>query len=304
MMKLVTVEDYIRLATTVFSKSCLFYGHGTTSAVEEAILLVSNIINYPLNKLNLFLNSKLTDEEIQKLLNFIQTRIDTNIPLVYLTNNIWYHGYKFYIDRRVIIPRSPLGFILIKHIKRLINIYPKYILDLGTGSGCLGIITSFIYPNAIVDATDISTKALEVAEFNINSYNLGDRVIPIYSNLFDRLMKNIYDLIIINPPYLSLKEYNYLPKEYLYEPRISLVGKNYYQNLKTIINVFENGYRYLTNKGFLICEIGNIKNYNQIKKYYPIIIKNSKCILFKTKIDDTYILICNKKQMRIISRNI
>ncbi len=241
-------------------KNKLFYGQGTYNEYSESIHLIYSILNLNIykkyNKININIKN------IKKIFYLINKRIKYKIPIAYLTKNVWFCKKKFYIDKRAIIPRSPISEIIInkfKFIKKK-NYYPKKILDLCTGSGCIAISCSYIFPKSKIDASDISNKALKVAQKNINIHKKKN-IKLIKSNLFKNIYQK-YDLIISNPPYVNYFDIKYLPKEYLFEPKIGLFTKQ--KGIYIIQKIIKNYKKYLKKNGILICEIGNQKN--KIKK--------------------------------------
>ncbi len=254
------LSNLIKKIYKIFKKNKLFYGHGTYNEYSESILLIYSILKLNINKKYkyIYINKKIN----KKIIKYIKIRINKKIPIAYITKNIWYCNKKFYIDKRSIIPRSPIGHIIIK--KKIIknNINPKKILDLCTGNGSIAIICSYMYPKSKIDASDICKKALKIAKINIKIHKRKN-IKLIISNIFKNIRKK-YDLIITNPPYISYKEINFLPKEYSYEPKISLFTKN--NGLYIINKIINNFKNYLNKKGILICEVGNQKK-KIIKKY-------------------------------------
>lgn len=280
---LFTIKDFILWGKIFLDNHNLCYGHGYFNSFEEIKSLIFSVINLPLNELltSDLLDMKLSNEDKYILINLIKKRTIYNIPVAYLIKQSCFAHQIFYIDNRVIIPRSSISELIERKFLSIFNKSnnPKYILDLCTGSGCIAICCAYYFKTSKIDAVDISTSALEVAEININNHNLENRIYPIYSNLFERLPCNFYDLIITNPPYLNLQDLSYLPKEYFYEPQISLYGGS--QNgLKILHLILKNAYKYLTKQGILICEAGH--NLVNLKSKYPNIIFNEFKLSNKT----------------------
>lgn len=283
--ELLSIQDIIRWITSCFSIANLWYGHGSDNPWDEAINLVLPLLGLPPYLWKKVYKSKLSFRERELIYQLVYKRIKKKIPVVYLTNKTWFCGHELYIDNRVLIPRSPIAELINNKFESVIlpNNKPKYILDLCTGSGCIAIACSYLFPNAHIDAVDISVKAINVAEHNIQLHGLENRITPICSNLFNKLTKSTYDLIITNPPYVDKREIKYLPKEYLYEPKIGLFSKN--KGMEIIDKIISQSPFYLKKNGILICEVGN-KMFNIIEKYPKICfqwlkIKNGGIGIFK-----------------------
>ena len=254
--ELVTVRDLIRFAVSVFNGEKLFFGHGSADAFDEAAYLVLHTLKLPPDKLEPFFDARLTSSERDAVLNVIERRVKERIPAAYLTNEAWLGEYKFYVDQRVIVPRSFIAELLREDLAPWVE-DPDAIeraLDLCTGSGCLAILTALTFPHAVVDAVDLSADALEVAQRNINEYMLADRVEPIRSNMFEELGESRYDLIVSNPPYVTAKSMFALPQEYLREPEMALAsGIDGFDHVRVILREAPN---YLNEGGLLVVEVG------------------------------------------------
>ncbi len=254
--ELVTVRDLIRFAVSVFNGEKLFFGHGSADAFDEAAYLVLHTLKLPPDKLEPFFDARLTSSERDAVLNVIERRVKERIPAAYLTNEAWLGEYKFYVDQRVIVPRSFIAELLREDLAPWVE-DPDAIeraLDLCTGSGCLAILTALTFPHAVVDAVDLSADALEVAQRNIDDYMLTDRVEPIRSNMFEELGESRYDLIISNPPYVTAKSMSALPQEYLREPEMALAsGIDGLDHVRVILREAPN---YLNERGLLVVEVG------------------------------------------------
>ena len=254
--ELATVRDLIRFAVSVFNGEKLFFGHGSVDAFDEAAYLVLHTLKLPPDKLEPFFDARLTSAERDAVLNVIERRTKERIPAAYLTNEAWLGEYKFYVDQRVIVPRSFIAELLREDLAPWVE-DPDAIeraLDLCTGSGCLAILTALTFPHAVVDAVDLSAGALEVAQRNIDEYMLTDRVEPIRSNMFEELGESRYDLIISNPPYVTAKSMSALPQEYLREPEMALSsGIDGLDHVRVILREAPN---YLNEGGLLVVEVG------------------------------------------------
>jgi ribosomal protein L3 glutamine methyltransferase len=231
----------------------LHYGHGTDNAHDEAAFLVLRGLGLPFDA---DLERSARPERVERL---IRQRIEQRIPAAYLLNESWLDGVPFYVDRRVIIPRSHIAFLLTD-----LRIAPKRILDLCTGSGCLAILAARAFPNARVDASDVSSAALAVAARNVRRHKLGKRVRIIRSDLYQQL-EGRYDLIISNPPYVSTPSMRKLPAEYRLEPGIALAGGR--QGLDFVGRIVEGAAMHLHPHGLLICELG--ENRKAMEQAYP-----------------------------------
>ncbi len=264
---LVTVRDWLRFAVSHFNQAKLFFGHGSNSAYDEAAYLILHTLHLPLDKLEPFLDARLTDSECAELHSIIQRRVEQRIPAAYLTHEAFLGEFKFYVDERVIVPRSFIAELLRDQLSPWIT-DPEQIgsvLDLCTGSGCLAILAAHAFPNADVDALDISSDALAVAERNVADYELGDCINLIESDLFAELGDEQYDLIISNPPYVDAESVTALPQEYLSEPKLAL-GSGM-DGLDATRLILEYAAQHLTENGLLVVEIGH--NRDALEAAYP-----------------------------------
>lgn len=250
-----TIGDYIRWATSEFNCSDIYYGHGTDNAIDEAKLLVLSVLHLPLTIPAEFYTANLTNEEKQQVIKYVLARTQEHIPTPYLTNKTWFCGHEFYVDDRVLIPRSPIGELITQHLAGIIEFEPRNILDLCTGSGCIGIACAYEYPEAEIDVADISGEALEVAQINIEGHHLQHRVFPILSDLFDDLPEVEYDVIISNPPYVDQEDMDDLPKEFTVEPELALAAGT--DGLDIVVRILKQAADHLSKFGVLICEVGN-----------------------------------------------
>ncbi|QJC32024.1 50S ribosomal protein L3 N(5)-glutamine methyltransferase [Enterobacteriaceae endosymbiont of Donacia versicolorea] len=264
--ELLSIQDIVRWITSCFNMSNLWYGHGNDNPWDEALNLVLSVLSLPPYLWDKVYNAKLSFKERKLIYKLVLKRIKKKIPVVYLTKKTWFCGHELYIDNRVLIPRSPISELINNKFKYIIPSYkkPRYILDLCTGSGCIAIACAYLFPNSHIDAVDISLDAINVTEYNIQLHGLENRITPICSNLFEKLKKLNYDLIITNPPYVDKKDINFLPKEYSYEPKISLVSDN--NGTEIIEKIISQAFSYLKKDGILICEVGD-KMINIIEKY-------------------------------------
>ena len=231
----------------------LHYGHGTDNPRDEAAFLVLRSLKFPFDA---DLDADVDPKRVDHLL---ERRIKERIPVAYLLNEAWLHGVPFYVDRRVIIPRSHIAFLL-----NGLCVAPRRILDLCTGSGCLAILAARAFPNARVDASDVSSAALEVAAQNVRKHRFEKRIRLIRSDLFGSIRRR-YDLIICNPPYVSTPSLRTLPREYRYEPGIALAGGK--RGLDYVARIIDESPRFLKPGGLLVCEVGDTKP--ALERAYP-----------------------------------
>jgi ribosomal protein L3 glutamine methyltransferase len=262
-----TVRDYLRFAVSRFNQAKLFFGHGSSDAYDEAAYLILHTLHLPLDRLEPFLDARLTDSERTEVLNIIHRRVEHRIPAAYLTHQALLGEFSFYVDERVIVPRSFIAELLLEQLSPWIAEPEKIgnVLDLCTGSGCLAILAAHAFPYAGVDAVDLSPAALAVAERNVADYELQDRVSLIESDLFAKLGGKQYDLIISNPPYVDAGSVAALPQEYLHEPKLAL-GSGH-DGLDATRIILRNAAQHLTENGVLIVEIGH--NRDVLEAAYP-----------------------------------
>ena len=223
-MELVTLRDWLRFAVSRFNEAGLFFGHGSAEAYDEAAYLCLHCLHLPPDRLDPFLDARLLPQERRKLSAIIERRIRERIPAPYLTHEAWLQGYRFYVDPRVIVPRSFLAPLILEQLRPWLADPEgvQHALDLCTGSGCLAILLAEAFPDAEVDAVDLSPDALEVARRNVAEYRLGERLQLHEGDLFAPLGDATYDLIVANPPYVNAESVAALPPEYRHEPALAL----------------------------------------------------------------------------------
>lgn len=258
---LLTVRDYLRYAVTSFNKAKLAHGHGATSAIDEAAFIILETLKLPVDDINPWLDAKLLANERSELDHLIQARVTTRKPAAYLLKRTYMHGIPFYVDERVIIPRSYIGEMLVKGLFDEaglgFGIDPENItsvLDLCTGSGCLAILAANTFHNATISAADISTDALDVARINMKEHDLSDRIELHQGNLLDAVKDQKFDLIITNPPYVATEEVNAFPAEYAHEPRLAHEGGK--DGFDLVREIIKQAPKHLNQGGGLLCEIG------------------------------------------------
>ncbi|MDD5058158.1 MAG: 50S ribosomal protein L3 N(5)-glutamine methyltransferase [Sideroxydans sp.] len=262
-----TLRDCLRFAVSRFYEAELSFGHGSESAFDEATYLILHTLHLPLDQLEPFLDARLTQSEIYDVLDIIERRTEQRIPAAYLTNQAWLGDLSFYVDERVIVPRSFIAELLREQLFPWIEHPEKVasVLDLCTGSGCLAILAAHAFPFAAIDATDISADALDVAQYNITDYGLDDRIDLIESDLFAGIKGKRYDLIISNPPYVDAETVEAFPQEYKHEPELALGSGQ--DGLDATRIILDNAAQHLTETGILIVEIGH--NRDALEAAYP-----------------------------------
>jgi ribosomal protein L3 glutamine methyltransferase len=252
-----TLRDWLRFSVSAFSEAGLSFGQGSATAYDEAAYLILHTLHLPLDTLEPFLDARLTPNEQSALRSILEQRVQQRIPAAYLTHEAWLGDYRFYVDDRAIIPRSFIAELLHERFSPWITDPDSItrVLDLCTGSGCLAILAAHAYPNAHIDAADISADALDVARRNVADYGLQERINLIQSDLFAKLQDRQYDLIISNPPYVNAESVAALPPEYLHEPKQAL-GSGV-DGLDATRAILKQAASHLTPDGVLAVEIGH-----------------------------------------------
>jgi ribosomal protein L3 glutamine methyltransferase len=258
---LTTIRDYLRFAVSRFREAKLAHGHGASNALDEAAFLILETLNLPVDDINPWLDAKLLPTEREKLANIIEARVTTRKPAAYLTKKTYIHGVPFYVDERVIVPRSYIGELLFSGLfggdgHNLIEDTQSVtsVLDLCTGSGCLAILAAGIFPNATIDAVELSADALDVARINVKDHDLEGRITLHKGDLFAPIEKKKFDLIITNPPYVAEAEVAAFPKEYAHEPIMAHIGGR--DGLDVTRRILAEASKHLNKGGGLLCEIG------------------------------------------------
>jgi ribosomal protein L3 glutamine methyltransferase len=258
--ELATLRDWLRYAVSRFNEAGLAFGHGTANAYDEAAYLVLHALHLPIDRLEPFLDATLTQAERATLAELLVRRIDDRIPAAYLTHEAWLGAFRFYVDERVLVPRSFIAELLPDHLAPFVG-EPSRVrtaLDLCTGSGCLAILLADAFPQADVDAVDVSPDALAVAQRNVSDYGLADRINLIRSDVYANLAEKSYDLVISNPPYVTAMAMEDLPPEYRREPAIALAGGD--DGLDIVRRIVKEAPRYLNARGTLVVEVGHNRN--------------------------------------------
>ncbi|MDD5297060.1 MAG: 50S ribosomal protein L3 N(5)-glutamine methyltransferase [Rhodocyclaceae bacterium] len=264
---LLTVRDWLRYAVSRFQAAGLFFGHGTENAYDEAAYLILHTLHLPLNRLEPFLDARLLPSEQAALAEIIRRRVEERIPAAYLTQEAWLGDFPFYVDERVIVPRSYFAELLEHGLSPWVEEPESLesVLDLCTGSGCLAILMAHAFPHAHVDATDISAAALEVARRNVDDYGLQDRIELLESDVFSALGDRRYDLILSNPPYVTAPAVAGLPPEYLHEPELALGSGE--DGLDVVRTILAQAHKHLKPDGILAVEVGH--NRDIVESAFP-----------------------------------
>ncbi|MFM0321049.1 50S ribosomal protein L3 N(5)-glutamine methyltransferase [Caballeronia glebae] len=252
-----TVRDLLRFGVSRFTEAGLSFGHGSSNAYDEAAYLILHTLHLPLDTLDPFLDARLLDHEIDAVMKVIERRAKERIPAAYITQEAWMHGRRFYVDERVIVPRSFIGELLQDGLQPYVTDPDQVtrVLELCTGSGCLAILAAQAFENADVDAVDISADALAVARRNVDDYRLGERVSLYKGDLYAPLPTARYEVIITNPPYVNANAMQALPEEYRHEPELALAGGA--DGMDVVRRIVRDAGKWLTEDGVLVVEIGN-----------------------------------------------
>lgn len=255
--ELQTMRDYVRWAASRFQEAGLVFGHGTDNALDEAAALVLHTLHLPMDLGAAWWEARLTAPEAEAVVNRVRRRIRERLPLPYLTREAWFAGLPFYVDERVLVPRSPIGEIIQRQFEPWLEPESvERVLDIGTGSGCIAIACAYAFPDAEVDAVDVSPDALEVARVNVERHRLQKRVTLLQSDLFTALPQDRrYDLIVSNPPYVDALDMSQLPPEYRHEPRLALEAGE--DGLDLVHTILREAPARLSERGVLVVEVGN-----------------------------------------------
>jgi len=252
----VTVEQLIRRIAARFAAAPLFYGHGTDNPTDEAAWLVFAGLRLSQDSAPDAYRQSVSGKDVERVEFLATRRIAERIPLAYLLNEAWFAGLDFYVDERVLVPRSPIAELIAARFEPWIDPGTvRRIADLGTGSGCIAIAVAVAFPEATVDAIDISAEALAVAAINVERHGVGNRVRPVRSDLFTELEGSGYDIIVSNPPYVDREDLASMPAEFRHEPRLGLAAGD--DGLDLVCTILQQASRFLTDNGILVCEVGN-----------------------------------------------
>lgn len=264
---LITVRDWLRFAVSRFNEARLFFGHGSDNAFDEAAYLILHTLHLPLDRLEPFLDASLTHSESEQVQAVIERRVRERLPAAYLTHEAWLGAHRFYVDERVIVPRSFIAELLHEQLAPWVE-NPDGVtraLDLCTGSGCLAILAALAFPDAQIDAVDLSRDALDVAARNVADYDLTDRIELVESDLFAALAGRTYDVIVSNPPYVNAESVAALPPEYQAEPALALGSGE--DGLDATRKILAGAKAHLNPGGLLVVEIGH--NRDALEAAYP-----------------------------------
>ncbi|MHC8943183.1 [LSU ribosomal protein L3P]-glutamine N5-methyltransferase [Advenella incenata] len=290
--ELKTVRDVIRYAVSRFNDAQLAFGHGSDNAWDEAVYLVLSTLHLPLDTLDPFLDARLLEDEKKKCVSLIELRVKKRVPLAYLTGEAWLQGHRFLTDKRVIVPRSPISELLAEHLEPWVddpeNV--QHVLDLCTGSGCLAILAALAFPNAQVDAVDLSDHAIRLAQRNVDMYQLGERVNVLQGDLYTPLKKQRYDVIVCNPPYVNSTTMAQLPSEYQHEPSLALAGGD--DGMDIIRTILDQAAAHLSDDGFIVLEIGN--EYENFMNAFPAL----NPVFLETAEGDDSVLLLTREQLQ------
>ena len=289
--RLRTTRDLLRFAVNQFKQAGLSFGHGTHNARDEAAYLILHTLQLPFDQLEPFLDTPLNRKQITAVLNILRQRVTKKIPASYLTHEAWLGDLRFYVDQRVIVPRSFIAELLRTRLKPWIKDASTLTaaLDLCTGSGCLAILMAHVFPNAVIDACDISRSALTVARRNISDYGLENRIKLIRSDLFKAIRGRRYDLIVANPPYVKAQAMRILPEEYRHEPQLALNGGK--DGLDYVRRILQSAAGYLHKTGLLVVEIGH--NRKTLERAFP----KTEFIWPETSAGDEYVFLLKHHQL-------
>lgn len=289
--ELFTIRDWLRFTVSQFEESGIFFGHGTDNSYDEAVWLILSALHLPHDTLINFLDAVITESERKHLAHLIEQRITKRTPTAYLVREAWLRGFKFYVDERVIVPRSFIAELLEDGLQPWIE-YPELVhtaADICTGSGCLGILLANAFPDVQIDVVDISPDAIAVANINITNYGLQDQITAIESDMFTALVGKQYDVIISNPPYVDAPSMAHLPAEYRNEPQLAL-GSGL-AGLDHTHTLLREAVHYLNDNGILVVEIGH--NRDALLDAYP----NLPFTWLDTSSGDQFVFLLTKEQL-------
>jgi ribosomal protein L3 glutamine methyltransferase len=253
-----TIGEMLEYGQMLFENSDIYFGHGTDNAWDEAVYLLSSVLNLPPNADRSLLGNSVSDNDQEKIIALFHRRIDERVPAPYITKQAWFCALPFYVDERVIVPRSPIAELIYNQFQPWCIETPNKILDLCAGSGCIGIACAYAFERAQVVLSDISPDALEVTAINIGQHDLNSRVSAIESDLFSAFEasdKQSFDLIVSNPPYVDADDLAKMPDEYSHEPDLALASGD--DGLDFTRRLLREAANYLTEQGVLIVEVGN-----------------------------------------------
>ena len=254
--ELATIGDLLRWGASQFNAAGIFYGHGNDNAWDEAVALTMHALFLPIDSKESITNCRVTTSERETVLSLFKLRVNERLPVAYITNIAWFAGMQFYVDDRVLVPRSPIAEMINEGFEPYLQHKPVLrALDLCTGSGCIAIAIAHQFPDAEVDAIDLSIDALEVANINIFNHGVEDRVIPMQSDILNEVLREKYDLIVSNPPYVDQEDMDSLPQEFIHEPEMGLAAG--FDGLDLVKRILVDSLDCLNDGGLLVVEVGN-----------------------------------------------
>lgn len=290
MHNLQTLRDWLRYGACQMQQAQLFFGHGTDNAWDEMAALITATIHLPFERLEWALDTHLTTDEQKQIAHLLEQRIKKRIPLPYLTHQAWFAGLEFYVDERVLIPRSPIAELIQKQFSPWIAASQvQRILDIGTGSGCIAIACAYAFPDAEVDAIDCSKDALIVAAKNVEKHEVDAQVSLLESDLWHALSSQRYDVIVANPPYVSAAEMAALPAEYHHEPKLALASGA--EGLDCADKILQHAAQFLTPHGILFLEVGASQTALQAR--YP----NAPFVWLDFEHGEDGVLVCERQAL-------
>jgi len=289
-----SLTDWVRYAVSRFEEACVYYGHGSDNAVDEAFYLVTQTLHLAYDIPSYMMQARLTKDEKQQVFALIQRRVNERMPLPYLTHKAWFAGLEFYVDERVLIPRSPIAEVIEAGFQPWLQTDEvESILDLCTGSGCIAVACAFAFPEAEVIASDIDEQVLEVAARNVKEHELEHRISLCKSDVFDDLpVDRKYDIIISNPPYVDDEDMQSMPPEFRHEPGLALAAG--VDGLQVIEKILAEAYGKLNDHGMLVVEVGN--SADALLDAYP----NIEFTWFEFERSETPVFFLYKEQLEIL----
>lgn len=255
LIELQTLRDFVRWGASRFVEAGLTFGHGTENAFDESLVLVCHALHLPIEFPHEYLEARLARSEKEAVTDLLRRRIETRMPAPYLTHEAWFGGLSFYVDERVLVPRSPIAELIEQGFEPWLSVDATLdILDLCTGSGCIAILCAYAFEHARIDAADVASDALDVARLNIERHGLEGRVRAVQSDLFEALPGRRYDLIVSNPPYVSEDDLAAMPPEFRHEPLLGLAGGA--DGLDIVVRILAQAEQFLSDDGILVVEVG------------------------------------------------